>query len=388
MPGRFLAVTAALFQVVTINAALAAGPDVILGEIDGSVSKLINGEVYAGFGTTSCNAGDVPLNWKALPSNEHPVIGLNLYRLSSGRMVQLGQSWLKHGTFALEHDICNLGCQPTNSGSKLGPGCSDPYGATMNRGPYLGARSDVNALTGAYDGVAVDNELSQISGTGWERSLQVRVEELQVPGAEYFVEGHYVTKDDAEAGNGLNNVSFRKVAVIESDGEYYFATQDKTVREKPALSAWKDAKLQQIDSVELTINGKPITSRLMLGANTVDLGNGRHRYEYAIYNLNSARAVSSFSVNLGNVSPENVGFHAVAKDGVPSVPWVSSVSDGKITWTSTPDSNGNVNAIEWGNTYNFWFEANAAPGEVDVQAQRFRAGTDDGLIKLRALGPK
>ena len=92
--------------------------------------------VGLGVGTTSCNNGDQPFHWFALPNNDHPVIPQNLYRMSGGtnnndRFEQIGQSWLKHAFLALEDNACDFGCNTSGctTGSNLCPGCSDPYGS-------------------------------------------------------------------------------------------------------------------------------------------------------------------------------------------------------------------------------------------------------------------
>ena len=74
-------------------------------------------------GNHACNAGDKVLEWHHLPSNRHPVISMNMYRLLNGRMEQIGQSWLKHGFVALQQNVCGFGCQPSPTGEGLGVGC-------------------------------------------------------------------------------------------------------------------------------------------------------------------------------------------------------------------------------------------------------------------------
>ena len=107
-------------------------------------------------------------------------------------------------------------------------------------------------------------------------------------------------------------------------------------------------------------------------AKATDLGGGLWRYEYAVQNLNSHRSAGSFSVPLpfgANVS--NIGFHDVTYrngDGVGNVDqtgtdWSGVVLAGTITWAAqTPVQNPNANAIRWGTTYNFRFDANVAFG--------------------------
>ena len=94
-----------------------AGPDVIVGDLPDMEQKGSGGtQVGLAVATTSCNNGDQPLDWFALPNTDHPVIPQNLYRMVGGidnteRFEQIGQSWLKHAFFALEDD----GLQPCNT---------------------------------------------------------------------------------------------------------------------------------------------------------------------------------------------------------------------------------------------------------------------------------
>ena len=96
---------------------LVPGPDVIVGdlpEMAQSGNDTVNHLVGLGVGTTSCNNGDQPFDWFALPQTDHPVIPQNLYRMSSGatnndRFEQIGQSWMKHAFTALEDDACGFG---------------------------------------------------------------------------------------------------------------------------------------------------------------------------------------------------------------------------------------------------------------------------------------
>jgi len=74
----------------------------------------------------------------------------------------------------------------------------------MENKTLLGPRSQVNATTGQFP--------YPFSAPGYggniARRLQVLTADVspaQNSGARYFVEGHYVTADDATAGNGLNN---------------------------------------------------------------------------------------------------------------------------------------------------------------------------------------
>ena len=210
---------------------LAAGPDVIVGDLSGlaQFGSSSGTQVGLAVGTDSCNAGAVPLNWFALPNNDHPVIPQNLYRMSGGatndqRFEQVGQSSVKHAFTALQQNICGFGCQSTPS-TTLGAGCSDPYTASLNAGSNnaLGSRAWINPFTGAYprgDSATPPNIHTGHSHAGPSHRILVEMNDLNTtlnPGATYYAEAQYVTPHEyawcvAHAGqcNMNNNASFRQ----------------------------------------------------------------------------------------------------------------------------------------------------------------------------------
>src|SRR6266404_263901 len=150
------------------------GPDVIVGDLPSLGQYGSDGtQVGLAVGTTSCNNGDQPLDWFALPSTDHPVIPQNLYRMSGGasnndRFEQIGQSWMKHAFLALENNACNFGCNTSNctTGSHLCVGCSDPYDANLNASQGgLGSRAWVNPFTGAFPSGANNHNGHTHTGT-------------------------------------------------------------------------------------------------------------------------------------------------------------------------------------------------------------------------------
>jgi len=171
------------------------GPDVIVGDLPSLQQFGSSGtQVGLAVGTDSCNNGDQPLNWLQLPNTDHPVIPQNLYRMSGGasndeRFEQIGQSWLKHGFFALEDDICGFGCNKTGctTGSQLCVGCSDPYSASLNASQSgLGSRAWVNPFTGVFPSTA--NNHTGHTHTGVTHRILVEGSDLNTtlnPGATY-----------------------------------------------------------------------------------------------------------------------------------------------------------------------------------------------------------
>lgn len=368
-----------------------ADADVILGELIGPrVYADSDGVAALTIGTTSCNAGDKVLEWRPLPENRHPVITLNMYRLLDGRMTQIGQSWAKHGFVALQHNACNFGCRAHPTGNGLGIGCSDPYGASNNMGPYLGSRRLVDPFTGAYDGSVAQQELESFQPVSpIDHGLQVKEADLEVPGARYFMEGHYVAGDDARAGNGNNNVSHVEVKISrDASGDLVIDIVNPgprpTQRELPAIRAWPYAEFAVHD-------GAPADGRIMVAHNVIRLSRTNYRYEYAVYNMNSARGVATFSVPAGAAEPANIGMSAVFSHGEPwsNDPWTSKVEGGRVTWSTQGfGENQNANAIRWGTTYNFWFESTSAPARGEARLGYFKPGGGNAPVNVNVQSPK
>src|SRR5215475_15770713 len=69
---------------------------------------------------------------------------------NNDRFEQLGQSWGKHAFTAASSNTCGFGCNGV-SGTHLGSGCSDAYGAGLNGSQTgIGSRAWVNPFTGFF----------------------------------------------------------------------------------------------------------------------------------------------------------------------------------------------------------------------------------------------
>lgn len=356
----------------------AAGPDVTVFTLSDASNYGAAGGIrgYA-IGTTSCNIGTAPLNWcdetagcgAGTGPSDHPVIGQNMYRLKNGRLDQIGASWLKHGFVSLNQSLSGCGdgscASPPLGGRQLGVGCTDPYGSGLNGSRPLGRRSEVNATSGAYP-FPIDGSGSQAAV--WNQRIAVAESDLaaaQNPGARYFVEGQYVAPDDAAAGNGLNNASYAEVTVGATSP--FNLTMGATVRQKAAIEAWP-----VIDPTVELFNVDTPTSpaeRFHVARKVTDLGGGQWHYEYAVHNMNSDRATDRFTIDFfGPTTVTNIGFHDVnAHSGEPydTTDWTGVASASSLQWEAPPfASPQNANAIRWGTTYNFWFDANRPPTQI------------------------
>lgn len=367
------------------------GPDVIVGDLpDTGNYGSANGIAAFSVGTTSCNIGDADLNWIA-ETNEHPVIAQNMYKLKGGRLTCIGQSWLKHGFFALSGSLCSGagGCDGDPSGDHLGPGCSDPYTAGLNGSQgNLGPRSEVNSFSGGYPFPFSAPSPPPTIG----RRLQVHHEDLEPSlnvGALYFVEGHYIAADDAAWRNSSNNASYRRINVSGSGSNFTISLTGTTQREQPAIQAWADNDpAVSVDRWEV-----PSEGLYWLATKVTDLGNGWFRYDYAVQNLNSDRAGSAFSVPVFPGTPlRNIGFHDVdSHSGEPYelTDWEVVQGIEFLTWqTESCTTNTDTNALRWGTMYNFWFEArkppDAAPGG-QVRLTLCKAGFPAAILKTTTV---
>jgi hypothetical protein len=390
------------------------GPDVIVGDLPAVTQAGSSGSfVGLGVGTTSCNQGVVDLDWFQLPSNDHPVIPQNLFRMSGGasntdRFEQIGQSWLKHAFTALTENVCSLGCNGVG-GSHLGSGCSDPYSSGLNATQSgLGSRAWVNPFTGAYprgDSATNPNSHTGHTHTGTSHRVLVAVSDLdttQNPGATYYAEGQYVNPHEYVwcAGpptphpgqcNMYNNVSYRRFNVSGTTS-FTFSSVGSTVRMSPALNAWTGATINTIEPVPGT------DGRAFIAYKVTNPSAGVWHYEYALYNQNLDRAIQSLSVPLGcGNTVSNLGFHAPPQHpgwpadgtqgntGFSGTPWASSQTATALTWTSeTFAQNQNANAIRWGTLYNFRFDSNTAPAATNATVGFFKTGSP---ITVAIQGP-
>lgn len=393
-----------------------SGADVIVGSVIncqqfGRVGTVPDGTVGLAIGTTSCNRGSIPLNWFALPNTDHPVIPQNLYRLrtvsGADRMEQIGLSWMKHASTALQQNFCAFGCTSSGTGTLLGVGCSDPYSASLNASNCaLGPRSGVHPWTGLMaGGVALGqgggcnfnypakNHIGHLHD-GISHRIQVLDADLMPDlnvGARYFGEGMYITPHEFVSGNGnqLNNASYREHTVTgpSVNGLFTFGNVGDTHREEPAIHAWPGASRRVIQPAP-DQDGIAI-----LAFKTTDLGDGTWHYEYALYNLNLDRSIRSFSVPLGaGAEISNVEFFAPRQhapeanaENYATTPWDASLEDGVLTWsTETVTQNPLANALRFATLYNFRFDADTPPRSVLATVGFFKTEDVLGGIQIGA----
>lgn len=427
---------------------LTVGPDVTIIDLSG-VNSYNSGGGQAcppgygpgncrGFsvGTNSCGRGTHPVDWcdatddcRETTDEYHPfpatntdfsVIGQNMYRLKDGRFEQIGASFLKHGFVSTnssnpdctwnDDGVENSSCvTPPAFGDQLGLGCTDFYGAGLNGSRPLGRRSDANGANGDHP----RNEAGGEEDDNYDQRIVVRDADLDPalnPGALYWMEGQYVVRDDARAGNGLNNASYR-AATVGAQPSLTVSMTGPTFREVSAIHAWPaaDPEVELVfvdrdtffvgDPLDPPLTGNhpdhTVTERFEAARRVYDQaplgGPLQYRYEYAIHNLNSDTSADGFVVSFpGSATFANVGFTDVDHhSGEPydTADWSISVDEpnGTITWSAV-DVGANTNALRWGTTFSFYFESDQPPTSMSHQLDLFKAaGTlpvvfDGGVI--------
>jgi hypothetical protein len=383
------------------------GPDVIVGELLDFFqyeTGEVNGFVGLALGTDACNKGIENAAWIALPSNNHPFIPQNLYRMSGGtdnteRFEQIGQSWGKHAFAAASSNTCNFGCNGVG-GDHLGSGCSDAYGAGLNGWQDgIGSRAWVNPFNGSFPSGNTSNDHTGHIHDVTSHRMLVAVDDLNTslnPGATYFAEAEYIVPDEGiwcqshpTECNMYNNASYKQFTVVGINQPFSFNPVGSTVREQPAIMAWA-ATGATVVRVEPDPGNDGI---FYVGYKVTGPNNGVWHYEYAIYNQNLDSAIQSFQLDSGANPPAtitNIEFHAppqhpgfaqdgtVGDTGYSSTPWEAINNFGNVSWsTETFAQNPNANAIRFGTLYSFRFDANEPPAFHSALIKLFK--TDSGV---------
>ncbi len=386
---------------------LVPGPDVIVGDVEdvAQFDPPVGTQVGLAIGTDSCNNGDQPVDWFALPQTDHPVVPQNLYRMSGGasndaRFEQVGQSWMKHTFLALEDSVCGTcntsGCQ---TGSHLCPGCSDPYVSQLNGDQgSIGSRAWINPFTGSFPTNA--NDHSGHAHNGVSHRILVETSDLMPggnAGATYFGEATYISPHEytwcqshPTECNMFNNFSYRQFSVSGGPTFFNFSAVSSTVRMQPAIQAWA-ATGATVNQVEPDPGNDGI---FFVGYKVTGPTAGVWHYDYAVFNMNLDRAIQSFEVVFPGFPPDlsNIGFHAPpqhpgwAHDGTEgdagysSTPWTFTFNGppplpNSAVWNcETFAQNQNANAIRWGTLYNFRFDSSAAPATSTANIAFFKTG--------------
>jgi len=368
-----------------------SGQDVWVCTMPGINNYGLSGGFYGySVATNSANQGDEILSWFGEPSALHPVIGQNLYQWHNGLFRQVGQSWLKHGFCALQQFGCGA-CQPAGGGCPplLGPGCSDPYSASLNGSQNrLGPKHEVNPTTGIFPG-----NHARPSGTNFNRGRLLVPQELAIPssqGAQYWVEGQYIHPEDSHTSsdNSINNASHAQTSMSGNSSRSLSSppnslTWSGNFPQEPAIMAWQRVD-PTVEIVQFEADGY-----IWAGGSATDQGDGTWLYQYNVFNLDSNAGVDEVTVNFGggvNISDPTF-HHPLWHSGATysNNPWLSTRGGSGYTFL-TSDSGVNNNRVRWGTTYSYTFVADTEPTDGTVTLNVPGVGQYDVALPVPSSG--
>jgi hypothetical protein len=320
---------------------------------------VVSGVAAFSTATTSCTGvGNLRAEW--FSSTRHPLISSNLYRLLNGRFEQIGMNTLKHSFCAVDEFTCGT-CQADGDCNYLAPGCADTYSAARNGSTNLGLRSTVNPQGFGLNGSSPATHAHPATGVSGNATLRGRINvpvtDLGNAGAQYILEVQYVTHDEPIA-NRNDNCSYRRISTTATS----FTSLALTQPQRTAIQGWRD-----LDPTVTIVNvDVPGEGRFEVAYKVTDNGNGTWHYEYLVHNQTSNLACGSLSLPIpSGVTLSNIGFRDIAYHSgevISGTDWTPSTANGALTWsTESFATNVNANAIRWGTSYNFRFDASAPP---------------------------
>ena len=393
----------------------------------------VNGQVVRSFavGTNTWNIGNRPMEWVSSGSN-HPKLFQNIYRAKGKQFHHVALGWGKRGFAVANGQIsASFGpCVTATTGtmpSKLGIGCTDPYGAGTNAGQSnLGPRFDVNPITGAFTAGNATGLIPAVTTSNIDRRCVGLDSDFQPPastGATYYAEAFVVTPDDAQWGNSRNNYSTRKLAAFptlnpgSTSQNLTFATTpnyrataiEHFAADTPGVSLTftdfyerQNAFLDKYESWEtgeptIVVRAAPVSTtaqafgRFITTSSATDNGDGTWTYDYAVMNVNSHRSGGSvrFKLPAGADVTGQSSFAPMYHSGdrFRNVPWNYDKDASRAQWTVDPATEQravagvgtvtfNPNAIMFGAVHTYRFTVNKPPANGWFHLGLFRPAAD------------
>lgn len=355
----------------------AEGIDIAAGALSGIAEvarqgAYPNGIAALSMSSTACNVGTEPIPYLAAMDEAHPVVVMQLYRESDGRFVQIGASDARHEYFPLANSQCDA-CQSPGPGSSLGLGCSTESGVGINADRMLLApRDEIDPYTGHWEctgshfsgGVDDCERRHGDSGHGpLDHRLTAADQDLGIAGASYFYELYFLTEGDVDHSNNLGS---RSCAMFWTGSHWAFSSPAEPMAVGPALLRW--GGLQSWATI-------PGDGTVLLSSKALPTESG-YRYEYALFNLDSARRVRRLSIPVGTADVSAIGFHD--PDGDPSDDWTATLQNGVLTWETDPaDVDPDGPGLLFGTLYNFWFESATPPQHGPATLEAWKLTGDD-----------
>jgi hypothetical protein len=330
-------------------------------------------------------------------NDQHPYLIWNLYRINAdGSMDQIGRSGVKHAFLTI-----NVGCLEDPGDSHiLGRGCSDVYSVSNNdANNALGPRSEIIPASnvwgrcGSIYDLNCDGFQNSISHGVFDHRMVVRESQFSGAahtGATYLFESWYLARQDI---NILNSMATKRVNFTRSGSVWSVGLNDQ-YRLGPAIDRWVDPAAPGANAANIEI--KTPEGAVKAAVKVTDLGGGRWRYDYAVMNLDFARAVTTgaepnlrvvsnkgfngFTVPTGTATITDITFGDGDLDAAND--WAGSVRDGNIYWIAPGTA-----SLDWGTMFRFSFVANRGPARSAFLLNVATTGTPKVLKGSGLLSP-
>lgn len=336
-------------------------------------------------------------------NDQHPYLIWNMYRINpDGSLEQIGRSGVKHAWLTTNGNCLDPGDHDSHI---LGRGCTDTYGVGNNdTSSDLGPRSEIVPAAGLwgrcgsiYDPTCVGSMTAQ-PNTSWDQRLIVREHQISPArnaGADYLFESWYIARDDI---NPYNSMATQTAAPRWTGSTWNPNDIPGSYRLGPAIDRWVDPANPGPNAM----NTELVTAegRAKVAVRVTSLGDGQWRYDYAVMNVDFARAViSGEQPNIrvqsnrgfdGFSVPLAAGALASAYPGRsgeidPGFNWPARVAGGRVAWSTDPSvpsfgrasfgTSATPKSLDWGVLNSFTLVTDRAPVAGTAILQVAEAGS-------------
>lgn len=304
-------------------------------------------------------------------NDQHPYLIWNLYRINAdGSIDQIGRSGVKHA-FLTTNSNC---LENPGSSNILGRGCFDVYSVGNNdNNNSLGPRSEIVPATGQWGrcGSIYDTNCDGIANptpnTSYDQRLVVRESQFSGPahdGASYLFESWYLARDDI---NVLNSMATQRVTFSRPSTVWSVGANDQ-YRLGPAIDRWVDPAATGPNAGSVML--RTAEGQVKVAVKVTAVGPRRWRYDYAVMNLDFARAqtsgaepnlrvlgnrgLSGFELPVGAATVTDLAFSDGDLD--PANDWTARLEGGRLRWAAPAGQ-----SLDWGTMFRFSFVADREP---------------------------
>jgi|GEM_PF-2119249 len=354
-----------------------------------------NGEVGMSFMNEMCNPGSVDIPWFAAMQPNHPFFGFIIARVHNDKIEQINEwSFCKHAWLSINYTVggCGSPCNTSTSGSLMGVGCGDAYGAGNNANrDDLGPPEEIDPWLGEWNPLGSYFDIGDPSQAGYpapadginslstnifdnvDNRCTVKEQDLSVAGADYYYAIQLVLNGE-DVNNRTDNIAYRGFTPGSSGGTWFFSNNGP-MQVGTVLSQWQGA------SIESGGNGAD-DGRFYVAAKVTPIGSGQFHYEYAVHNVDNSRGGATFELPIdAAATATNFTFGDLDDDA--SNDWTAARVNNRIVFSAPVGAN----ALEWNTIYNFGFDADIAPGTSFAELVEARPGPGATLVQVQTEVP-